>query len=151
MLLLAFNSSAALINTDLTEDDFISYQGIDWAWASPVNIQIWGSNENELMLPEFHSGWRFATLNELNILKTDLGLAAFMRLDGSYIQAVRYWNTTFTHVDSGDFFSGYISSQWGSGSYETFYVRESIPVPEPTTLLIFAMGLIGLGLRKRTF
>jgi len=64
----------------------------------------------------------------------------------------------FVHVDISDFESGSksgVKTVEGSSdeNYETFYVRASLPeaaqVPEPTTLFIFAAGLVGFALRKR--
>ena len=154
-------AQASIITTDLTSDDYVSYKGLDWAWASPVNAETFGTNV--LKLPGFHVGWRFATANELNILKSDLGLAAFTKTNSqqqnTYIQAVEYWNTEFVNISESltaefplttmDFGNGEVWSDWSApSSYDTFYVRET-PVPEPTTLMIFSMALIALALRKK--
>ncbi|WP_206485137.1 PEP-CTERM sorting domain-containing protein [Thalassotalea sp. G2M2-11] len=65
-----------------------------------------------------------------------------------------------------NFQDGLISSEWassgvngknssGTSYYETFYVRKTyfqqsaVSVPEPTTLMIFALALIALSLRSR--
>jgi|GEM_PF-1389801 len=172
-LLSSISSRAGVIETPLSEDSYISYQGLDWAWASSVNVQIYfdliTGDHNELKAPEFHDGWRFATAAELNILVNELTVSAFRRADNSYIIATAYWNTMFTGVNASDFEIGHVGSYWELGSevdfknytgipanywYETFYVRDSQqtpaePVPEPSTILIFSLGLIGLGLRKR--
>lgn len=167
---LSFFSSASLITNDLTEDSFYTYAELDWAWVSPVNIQFIGcsnlvlnpdlyltsvysdpnnSCDNQLLDPSFHAGWRFATDDELQILKNEISLSNFIRADFSFINATMYWNTSFTHVDYVDFMNGNFSSQWGNSTFETFYVRDAKTVPEPTTLMIFALGLITLAVRKK--
>ena len=161
---------AGLISTALSADDYVAYQGMDWAWASPDNIQFQGCNgpdnaddylteiysnnddvcSNQLMAPEYHEDWRYATASELDILLNDLGLAAFFRTNGSIIQAAAYWNTGYTTVDYQNFLSGYVSSQWGSIGYETFYVRaHETLVPEPSTQLLFILMISLLALRLR--
>lgn len=162
LLLVSSSAFAGLITSDLTEDDYITYNGIDWAWASPINVTPYYSNL--LMAPEFHDGWRYATEEELNILRTELTIADFTRTDAFgvtyYVEAVEYWNTELTSVDIDvdDFNSGKINSmltlnmptEW---DFETFYVRATnanANVPEPTTLFIFAAGLLGFAIRKRS-
>jgi len=56
-----------------------------------------------------------------------------------------------------DISDSYINNITGA-SYDTFYIRPSLtqgndstPVPEPSTLLIFALGLIALASKKRLF
>jgi len=164
-----------LISSSVDIDDaidpvYVSYANLDWAWVSPVNEQFWGcqaeidnadeylitvlSNsgcDNQLLAPEYREGWRYATDIELDIIYNQLGILAFMPTQNSLIQAASYWNTSFTHVDMNDFLSASISGEWGNGFNETFYVRDSKSVPEPSTLLIFALGLIALASKKKLF
>lgn len=142
-------ANAALIADPLASDTYITLGSLDWAWASPVNNQDW-YGLNTLMAPEFHAGWRFATEQEMASRPT---LGDFTRQDGSYIQAAAYWNTYFTHVDAGDLASGYVSSSWGGYWNETLYVRDAGPsqgnVPEPATLGLLALGLMGIGAARK--
>ncbi|WDD98179.1 PEP-CTERM sorting domain-containing protein [Thalassomonas actiniarum] len=161
---------AALITSDLSADAYIAYQGMDWAWASPDNIQFQGCSgpadaenylahvydnagdvcSNQLMAPEFHENWRYATASELDMLLNDIGLSAFVASNGSLIQAAAYWNTAYTTVDYRNFLSGYVASEWGSTGYETFYVRDhETLVPEPSTLLLFSLMICLLAFRLR--
>jgi len=171
----SFVSHATLISSSVDIDDaidpvYVTYANLDWAWVSPVNEQFWGCPadivdaenylvtvltnsgcDNQLLAPEYREGWRYATSAELDILYNQLGFLAFMPTQNTLIQAASYWNTSFTHVDTNDFIGAYIKSEWGNGSYETFYVRDSQQVPEPSTLMIFALGLITLVSRKKLF
>lgn len=150
-------SQAGLIETDLTTKNYITYKNIDWAWASPVSIEIFGSN-NILKAADTHEGWREIDADELLILKNELTIADFTAKDEFgveyIIQAVEYWNTYFTHVDQANFEAGKISlnlvTDPGSSLrfYETFYVRD-VKVPEPSSIMIFSIALIALSMRKR--
>ena len=140
-------ASAALTAGPLPDTAYITVNGLDWAWASPVNEQSWG--DNELKLPEFQDGWRFATDLEMAGVPS---LADFTRPDGSYIKAPEYWNTVFTHVDPGDYGSGYVASQWGHSAYETVYVRDAgSPIPAPGALALVGVGLLSLVAKRRKF
>jgi hypothetical protein len=186
-------SQATLITSDLTEDSYITYKGIDFAWASRINAEkfyVNSSSYNELLDPTIHVGWDFATLAQLDML-TDLSgkelLKLFTRQDGTYIDAFEYWNTVYEEAtDTNNILAREIKSHWSWSSpknevyddlssaekmqqfleiantqltdYETFYVRVSVvqggntnPVPEPSTLMIFALGLIALASKKKLF
>ena len=152
----SMSSQAGLIETDLTTKNYITYKNIDWAWASPVSIETFGSNI--LKAADTHEGWRSIDEEELFILQNELTIADFTAKDEFgveyIIQAVEYWNTYFTHVDQANFEADKISLNMvtDSGSslrfYETFYVRD-VQVPEPSTIMIFAIALIALSMRKR--
>ena len=154
-LFLSTVAHAGLITSDLSEDNYITVGDLDWAWASPVNVP--SVFENTLYAPSLHNGWRYAEANELLILQS-LTLADFEVRDVNgnilYIkQAVEYWNDISTHIDISDFNAGMRASVWTTDAqteynYETFYVR-NIQVPEPSTLMIFAIALIALSMKKR--
>ena len=150
----AGTSQATLITTDLTDNNYINHNGLDIAWVSPVNTPVFGLNT--LYAPDalhVHEGWRFATEDELNIIKS-LTLESFFHYEDSngkyYKHAVEFWNSNFDYIDINDFEDGNIRSNWSSSdySYETFYVRTT-EVPEPSTLMIFSIALIALASRKK--
>lgn len=146
---------ATPIYTEISPDDYITYKNLDWAWASSVNVQFF--NNNELYLPTIYDGWRFATDNELDILFNELTLADFERSKGVYISATKYWNSEIFTISTESFNTNQLASYWELGSslgftahfpqnwwYDTFYVRDSVPVPEPNVLLLFAFAILSL-------
>jgi hypothetical protein len=189
-IIFAGTSQAGPITTDLTDDFYFSYKGIDYAWASSVNSQrvyMTSSFEPNILLdPKTHKGWDFATPEQLVMLTADFTgvelLEKFTRADQSFKHAFEYWNTFIDGVVSGigtdNMLFKEIRSQWSwvipNGEvfddlsltekftqhleiqntnftdYETFYVRPT-PVPEPSTLMIFSLGLITLVSKKKVF
>ncbi len=145
--------------------NYITYQGYDWAWVSPVNIEEFAGNV--LYAPEVQGNWQFADPMLLTMLKTELTIADFTKSSGELIHAAQFFNSNFTHVDEMNFISGYVSSEWTEpgdfyasffGGFETFYVRNSFAVrsapipttiPEPLTSLLFAFSIIILQRKLR--
>jgi len=144
---------------NVSSEFYITKGNFDWVWASFVNTQF-TFGINELKLPTFAGrNWKFAeSVAELEALM-QLTLPDFTRADNSIIEATKYWNTKIHGVNTDNLSNKEISSSWVAGDhdffyYDTFYVRAStaslpINVPEPTTLFIFAAGLLGFTMRKR--
>lgn len=125
---------------------------------------------NQLMSVAYHQGWSFfedllpnsgstlsvylesfLTANQTSVL--DL----FTDSNGNKIQSFGYWNTSI-NTTSG--FSAPFVSDWRTKTRAAFfdvqsvfantvYVRKSQPVPEPSTILIFAIALLALSARSR--
>ena len=157
--LISSSASAGLITTELTEDTYISYEGYEWTWASPVNGQTYnngsGLGTNTLEAPDaFGRDWMFIEGVDLELLFTALTIDMFKNADGSLITSVLYWNSLYTEIDMIEANFDLRSSVWNVipigffDQQDTFYVRIA-QVPEPSTLLIFAIALITLSLRKR--
>lgn len=157
-------SHAGIISADidLSDDAYTTVGGLDWTWASSINVETRDSNTFEDASFRADFGWRTLTPEELMILKNDLTIDAhFKNIDGSIIQSLKYWNTDLTVLISDDienfndnFIKGVIdnsiSNQIFQWHYETFYVRDTpSQVPEPATIMIFAIALIALSMRKR--
>jgi len=174
-----FFAKATLLDLSHDIDDaayqaYVVFDDKDWAWVSPVNVQFDSCLStivnpenylttvldnsgcaNQLLAPQYREGWRFATDAELDIIFNVLTLNSFYDFGASmFIQATEYWNTDYINIDYLNFQANLISGEWGDNKdLETFYVRDhnSQSVPEPSILLIFALGLMPLASRKKIF
>src|SRR5262245_41303632 len=132
-LLVAFAAQAetALIAGPIPDNLTVVFNGLRWAYASPVAQDNW-FGANTLLQPADNGnvGWRFATSAELTLRPT---LAMFQALPGGSAAAVPYWNTSFTHVDEGDYLAGIVTSVRTNDFRETLYVKDlaAQATPEP--------------------
>jgi len=154
------------LTMDLLNIHFINYGDWDFVWASPINTADY-YGQNTLHNPEIQKNWMFAEESDeaFYILHNVLTIEHFTGTDSSgstyYIHAAEYFNSNFSYVDVDDF--GMKRSQHVAEDdifkafkeqYETFYVRSvadrpTAEVPEPATLMIFAVALIALSMRTR--
>jgi hypothetical protein len=137
------------------------------------------NNDNELFAPTIHDGWDYATEEQLITFISERNINDFISKDeyGNavkdangetvYIIAFSFWNSIYHELDLFDPFGSIItdvdhfingsiqskdpnivdSSDW---SDQMFYVRNTpSQVPEPSTIMIFAIALITLSMRKR--
>jgi len=170
ILLFPLFVSATLFELSVDIDDaayqvYVTHDGRDWAWVSPVNTQFNGCAqpienseeyltevlidsgcENQLLAPQYRDGWRFATGAELSVIFNVLTISSFYDFDNSmYIQATEYWNTDYTLGDRLNFDANKISGEWSNNiDFETFYVRnhDVLSVPEPSIFFVFIFSLI---------
>ena len=120
-LVLSNNSNATLITDSslLTSDHYVTYVGdgltIDFAWASSVNVEYWGDPDldttNRLYAPGTHAGWGYADGDDLDILFANFTLENFSNDDGTYIQAVSFWNTIFDDIKYSHY-HGYVAAEY---------------------------------------
>jgi len=125
---------------------------------------------NQLMSADYHQGWSFfedlfinTNINDyITGLATQNGILLqdfFKDGNGNKVQSFDYWNTSI-NTTSG--FNSPFASDWRNKSRaavsffsdpsafaNTIYVRKSQPVPEPSTIFILAIGLLGLSARLR--
>jgi hypothetical protein len=150
-------------DSSIDYDNFLTevYTGSD-CQASTSSFII----PNQLLAPSYYSnaGWDFFENLFTNQSLTEYFSSNNIIIDEFFlntdtqdnIEAFSYWNTAI----NGTFaFGNPFASDWTGNarsispfSFEqanTVYVRKSQPVPEPSTLLIFALGLIALAARLK--
>ena len=167
--------AAAAINLPVPSNAYITFGGLDWAWASACSPT--GCNfdpaQNALDLSfQGAFGWRLPTAAELaagpsaadfvfpgaNVPNggADINGTTFTGAPGGdAASAVAYFtNQVFNHCD---FNEGVIGAVFGLPGFpgepnvETWVVRGGV-IPEPATwaMLIAGFGLVGTALRRRT-
>lgn len=155
-----YSNAQDFLTADKEGINFISVNGWDYAWASPVNDENWESNI--FHAPELQKNWQVAssftdntnTQTHIDIIRA-LGVERFTRLVNgveTFIHAVQFWNSSFTSLaltdgeesetTSEDFSKGFIVGEidfykdpYGDryNYFDTFYVRNVNDRPtEPT-------------------
>jgi len=143
-------ANATLI-TDPLADEIVTVGNLDWAWASPCDgrcaqlVNNWeyaGGVYDDILNTQLGvSTWRFASVAEWALLPS---VASFSSSDKC---ASAWFDNGWSHCDYGG-----TRVRIPTGSYnETMVVRTNglvNQVPEPTTLAIFALGIMGLASRR---
>jgi hypothetical protein len=164
-------SSAALINANVPENAYITKNGYDIAWISPVD-----EDYSVDMSYQSQFGWQIMTLEMFNFL--DIEAQDFIK-EGANVDYVTGNNLdevsgaildyVVSETPNNDvaiavpyFSSSYVHADWSNGAdglwnvigdafhYETLAFRESAAsVPEPSTISLLGIGLFALFLRRK--
>lgn len=174
-LLLALSSplSAAIINSPVPSNAYITHNGYEWAWAYPLpgaDLSYQGTQ-----------GWRIPTPAELALapLATDFLFAGgnvpfngtdpvsgafFGATNANYTLAgsagavaVPYFSNNYLHADwqdgLGQPFGPWFGMAGAAGFGDQLVIRDLAAVPEPASMLawglIAGVGAVGCRLRKR--
>lgn len=167
-------AQAAIINTPVPANAFITLNGYDWAWAMPVPSDGTGFGVFIDLSVQGPLGWRVPTLAELALapLAVDFMFAGAnvplggsdpvsganfqvtnASLTGPAACAAPYFNNTYSHCDWQDG-NGQVNQPWwglpgAQGFADSLAIRNSTPVPEPATLGLLGFGLAGLAAAAR--
>lgn len=170
----AMPASAALLNIPVPANTYITFGGLDWAWASPCSPT--GCNSGQLPLDlsyQATQGWRLPTAAEFaarpsenafifagaNVPLAGVSVegTVFTSAPGDGACATAYFTSgsPFNQCDFNDAVIGAIfgNPAWaGEPNVETWLVRGDGVIPEPATwaMLIAGFGLVGFAARRRT-
>jgi hypothetical protein len=174
VVLLSLPAHGALLNAPVPSNAYIVYNGLDWAWASPCSGPACGTGFGLDLSYQSTFGWHVPSAAELALAPpngsdfvfagANVPLGAVDPVSGAFEStgtapgdiaiAVPYFNTIYTWADYSDSPGGLNNLPWNtlgayvdpSGNhfdYSEFLVVRS-KVPEPSTMLLLAGGLLGL-------
>ena len=145
-------NAAPLFTGSVDADEYITFGGLNWAWAS----RCAGADPTCSEAVTLYDGWRSPTILEFNA--RPLAEAFLVGDDG--IACAAGWFQSLDFCDFGDGEADYLYHPLIAGrngidtdAYDTWLVRTigetPTSVPEPTTLAVLGMGFLGLGLARR--
>lgn len=153
LTMMGAGSANAVINAPVPADNYITFNGNDWAWAAPCAPYDGDSCGPVDMTYQSTQGWRIADAADFLTGPT----AADFGTEASFKCASAWFDTVYTHCDYGDgaahaIFNDPLSPFVGNPAVETWVIRSgSGAVPEPASWAMFigGFGLIGAAMRRR--
>ena len=168
----ATSAQAAIINTPVPTNAYITVGGLDWAWAMPVPSDGSGGFGVFIDLSvQGPLGWHVPSAAELALAPLAIQFlfpganvpfngidpisgASFSATNPNYTGdgacAAPYFNNTFSHCDWQDGLGQPLGPWFGMAGAPSFAdslaVRNS--VPEPASVLLLGLGLAGLALAR---
>lgn len=163
-------AQAAFVNSPVPANAFITFKGLQWAWANPCAPTDPTCGAIDLSY-QSTQGWRLPTLAEVlagpsgpdfvfaganvnvvtNLDPVSGAYNAFLPTGGDFACATPYFSGIFHHCDYGDELpSNDGLYPTGNAAEETWVVRRGgAPLPEPVTLALFGAAFAGLSLVRR--
>lgn len=167
---LAASPSLAIVNAPLPANAYISFGGLDWAWASPCS-PTGCSDGNDVLDLSYQGtlGWRLPTAAELAAgpSPADFIFAGanvpgggasvdgtiFTGAPGDGACAAAYFTLPFyNQCNYNDALIGaiYGNPAWaGEPNVETWVVRGEVPEPASWAMMLIGFGVIGGVMRRR--
>ena len=146
--------ASSQINAPVPADNYITFMGQDWAWASPCppsgNFQGQQCGDGSAIDFTYQStqGWRLPTAAELAAGPT---VADFGTAD-SFKCASAWFTASYSHCDYGDAAGGAVFGTPGGNVWyaETWVIRAgAVPEAASWAMMVGGFGLIGGALRNR--
>jgi hypothetical protein len=160
-------ASAQAYSGPVASNAYITFNGLDWAWASPCASV--DPSCGQINLSGGGGGWRFATGSEwaarpaASDFLSPGGNYATWSGHGNMACASGWFSLSYTHCDYTDaanngwlmsgpgmYASPAAADQNGYGYYnETWLVRDVTASPEPASIALMATGILGVGIVMR--
>lgn len=154
--LFAFAALAPAQAADVPSSLIVNAGGVEWAWASPCS-PVEPSCGGVLVM---HDGWNVASAADFaGSFSGFADLLADFTGPGGILCASAYFNSGYSHCDASNV-SGVgaavavwnAPAAWGAnvqGSFSETFVVRGARVPEPGTMALLALGMLGAGLAGR--
>jgi hypothetical protein len=146
--------AAAQINAPVPTDNYITFMGNDWAWASPCPPSggFGGTTCGDGSLLDLTyqgtQGWRLPTAAELATGPT----VADFNTPGGFKCASAWFTSSYTWCDYGDAAGGAVFGTPGGNVWyaETWVIRAgAVPEAASWAMMVGGFGLIGGAMRNR--